>query len=196
MTVVPINDPLEIRASLLHGRGVFARQSIAAGTRLLEYSGERITKEESLRRCEAGNVFIIGLDDAWDIDGAVGENPARYVNHSCAPNCEAVIEEEVTLELASEPPVTPDDLRCEGMNSESRIYIDAVRDIAAGEELTFNYGYDLDNYDEHPCRCGAPTCVGFIVAEEFFPELHRRRQARPDAAPAPTGQDRDRTSTR
>lgn len=196
MTVVPINDQLEIRASPLHGRGVFARQPIAAGTRLLEYSGERITKAESLRRCEAGNVFIIGLDDTWDIDGAVGENPARYINHSCAPNCEAVIEEEVTLELASEPPATPDDLRCEGMNSESRIYIDAVRDIAAGEELTFNYGYDLDNYDEHPCRCGAPTCVGFIVAEEFFPELHRRRQARPDATPAPTAQDRDRTSTR
>lgn len=171
-----INETLEIRESPLHGRGVFARQAIAAGTRLLEYAGERIGKEESLRRCVAGNVYIIGLDEQWDIDGAVGENPARLINHSCEPNCEAVIEEEVTVQVGEEPAERPEDVECEGLTTESRIYIDAVRDISPGEELTFNYGFDLMDYQEHPCRCGKPGCVGYIVAEEFFPELRKRQQ--------------------
>lgn len=171
-----INETLEVRESPLHGRGVFARQAIAAGTRLLEYAGERIGKEESLRRCQAGNVYIIGLDEHWDIDGAVGENPARLINHSCEPNCEAVIEEEVTLQLAADQEPKPGELSCEGMTSESHIYIDAVRDIVPGEEITFNYGFDLADYQEHPCRCGKPDCVGYIVAEEFFPELRKRQK--------------------
>lgn len=184
MLVTPINDSLEVRASALHGRGVFARARIPSGTRLLEYTGEHISKEESLRRCLAGNVFIIGLDDEWDIDGAVGENPARFVNHSCEPNCEAVIEEDIALEVEDETPANAGQLRPTGIASQSRIFIEAIREIAPGEELTFNYGYDLADYREHPCRCGAPSCVGYMVAEEFFPKLRRKEAARQRRAAA------------
>lgn len=117
----------------------------------MEYIGERISKQESLRRCEVNNEYIFALDDRFDLDGDIPENPARYLNHSCAPNCDAELRQ-------------------------GRIWIVARRDVRAGEELTFNYGFDLIDYREHPCRCGAPDCVGYIVAEEFFE--HVRKQNR------------------
>jgi len=137
---------LEFRPSSIHGLGSFAAEPIRVGRLILEYVGEKITKNESLRRCEAGNAFIFELDDEWDIDGGVGWNPARFLNHSCAPNCDAEY-------------------------IEGQIWIVARREISPGEELTFNYGYDWEDYREHPCRCGAPACVGYIVAEEFFSML-------------------------
>jgi SET domain-containing protein len=143
---------LEFRASPIHGLGTFASEPIRAGALLIEYVGERITKTESVRRCEAGNTFIFELDDEWDIDGGVGWNPARFINHSCAPNCDA-----------------------EYINGQ--IWIVARREIAPGEELTFNYGFAMEDHREHPCRCGAPECVGYIVAEEFYPQL---RQGNPE----------------
>ena len=142
---------VEFRSSAIDRRGGFARTGIPAGTRVIEYVGERISKAESLRRCEANNEYIFTLDDEHDLDGNVPWNPARLLNHSCAPNCEAELDE-------------------------GRIWIIALRDIRAGEELTFNYGYDLENYREHPCRCGATECVGFIVAEEYFDHLRRQRE--------------------
>jgi SET domain-containing protein len=134
---------LVIAPSPIHGMGAFASRAIARGARVVEYTGEKISKAESLRRCEAGNWFIFSLDDEFDLDGNIAGNPARWLNHSCAPNCEA--------EFLG-----------------GRIWITASRDIAAGEEITFNYGYTLDEYREHPCRCGAPSCAGWIVAEEYF----------------------------
>ena len=138
---VPNN--LVIRPSPIHGLGGFAARPLARGERVVEYTGEKITKAESLRRCEAGNWFIFSLDDEFDLDGNTAGNPARWLNHSCAPNCEAEF-------------------------LDGRVWITARRDIAAGEEITFNYGYTLDEYREHPCRCGAPGCAGWIVAEEYF----------------------------
>ena len=143
-------DNIVIAPSPIHGLGGFARGPIPAGARVLEYVGEKISKAESARRCEAQNWFVFGLDGEFDLDGNVEWNPARFLNHSCAPNCEAVLEG-------------------------GRIWIIALRDIRAGEEITFNYGYDLEDYGEHPCRCGAPDCVGFIVAEEFFAHLRSNR---------------------
>ena len=140
------------RPSAIHGIGGYAREPLAAGARIIEYVGERIDKRESLRRCEANNPYLFALDDRHDLDGNVSWNPARFLNHSCAPNCEAALEE-------------------------GRIWIVALRPIAAGEELTFNYGYDLEDYRDHPCRCGSPECVGFIVAEAFFDHVRRRRQS-------------------
>jgi hypothetical protein len=127
----------------IHGTGGFAKMNIAAGTRVIEYVGEKITKAESLRRCESNNEYIFSLGDESDLDGNVPGNPARFLNHSCDPNCEA--------ERAGE-----------------HIWIVARRDIRAGEEITFNYGYDLEDYRKHPCRCGAANCAGYIVAAEFF----------------------------
>jgi hypothetical protein len=134
---------ITFRRSAIHGTGGYARKDLTAGTRIIEYVGEKITKSEALVRCEANNEYIFTLDDEFDLDGNVPWNPARFINHSCAPNCEAEVEA-------------------------GRIMIVALRDIPAGEELTFNYGYDLEDYREHPCRCGAEECLGFIVAEEFF----------------------------
>jgi SET domain-containing protein len=138
------------RISQIHGTGGFARADILADTEIVEYVGERISKEESSRRCEANNEYIFDLDDEHDLDGNVEWNPARFINHSCAPNCEAQWDEE-------------------------HIWIVAVRDIKAGEELTFNYGYDLVDYLEHPCRCDAPNCVGYILAEEFHEQIMRAK---------------------
>ena len=134
---------LVFKTSPIHGFGGFAKAGIAKGTRVIEYVGERISKSESLRKCEGNNEFIFSLNDEQDLDGDVAWNPARLLNHSCAPNCEAELQED-------------------------RIWIVATRDIPAGEEITFNYGYDLEDYRDYPCRCGAPNCVGYIVAEEFF----------------------------
>lgn len=141
----------ETKPSCIHGTGLFARADIASATRVIEYIGERISKQESLRRRKKGNFFVFIVTEEFDIDGDVNWNPARFINHSCAPNCEA-------------------------RQEDGRIWIIALRDIQAAEELTFNYGYDLQDYEEHPCACGAPECVGYMVAQEHFEDVRRKRQ--------------------
>jgi SET domain-containing protein len=150
----PDGERLSFRPSPIHGLGGFANHGLPRGARVVEYIGEKITKAESLRRCEEGNTFIFALDDEFDLDGNNEQNPARWLNHSCAPNCEAEF-------------------------SGGRIWITARRDIAAGEEITFNYGYTLEEYREHPCRCGAPECVGYILAEEFFDHVKKNLRISP-----------------
>ena len=140
---------LRFEASSIDGTGAFAGREIPKGTRVIEYLGALIDKAESLRRCVANNEYIFCLNDTTDLDGNVEWNPARFINHSCAPNCDAEQEND-------------------------RIWIVAARDIRAGEEVTFNYGFDLADYKDYPCRCGAPNCVGFIVAEEFFEHVRAR----------------------
>src|SRR6266571_6617859 len=142
--MIPKQDLVFAKESPIHGRGLFARFDIAAETRIIEYVGEKITKQESLRRCQANNECIFALDNETDLDGNLEWNLARLINHHCEPNTEAQL-------------------------IERKIWIVATRNICAGEEITFNYGYDLDSYREHPCHCGAKSCVGCIVAEVFFP---------------------------
>lgn len=162
--VLPAADTALIcfRESAIHGTGGFAKTDIAAGMRVAEYTGERITKDESLRRCAAGNEFIFALSDEWDLDGSVSWNQARFLNHSCEPNCETE--------------------RVGG-----RIWVIAARDIRAGEELTFNYGYSLEDYREHECRCGATGCVGYMLAPEFHEHVKWQsglaRETDPEALP-------------
>jgi len=134
------------RNSPIHGRGGFATKKIRQGSRVIEYVGERIGKDESLRRCEQNNEFIFSLNDSQDLDGNVPWNPARFINHSCTPNCEATLDED-------------------------RIWLCALRDVEPGEEITFNYGFDLVDYKDYPCHCGSSNCVRYIVAEEFFPHV-------------------------
>lgn len=150
---------IEVRKSGIHNRGVFAIKNIPAGTEIIEYVGEKITKRESDIRGEQvlkrskddltkGAVYIFELNKRYDIDGNVAWNTAGIINHSCDPNCEAV-------------------------NIGGHIWVCARRDIIKGEELTYNYGYSLDNWWEHPCRCGSANCVGYILAEEYWPDLKR-----------------------
>jgi SET domain-containing protein len=145
---VPDRAWVRVRRSRIEGRGLFARRLIPEGTRILEYVGDKITKAEGLRREEArvrrqrsgadDRVYIFDLNKRYDLDGDVPHNIARLINHSCAPNCQAE-------------------------NIRGRIWIVALRDIAPGEELSFDYGYPYSEWRLHPCRCGAPECVGYIV---------------------------------
>jgi uncharacterized protein len=138
-----ISELLDLRISGIDGRGMFARMEICGGDRIIEYTGQRISKEESMRHCSEGNNYVFHINEEFDLDGSIETNLARFINHSCAPNAEAVLEDD-------------------------RIWIVALRNIAPGEEITFNYGYDLDDYRAHPCRCGALNCVGYILAEEYW----------------------------
>ena len=163
--VICETELIQFRHSRIHGTGGYARKAISAGTRVIEYVGERITKAESLVQCEADNVYIFTLDEEFDINGNVDWNPARFLNHGCAPNCETELDE-------------------------GRVWVLALRDIQTGEELTFNYGYGLEEYADNPCRCGAPACVGFIVAEEFFDQVRSQVGGGPasgSSVAAPTG---------
>lgn len=149
----------KIRKSKVHGNGVFASADIPEGTRILEYLGEKITKKESDRRGWAqfekaqktgdAAVYLFILNKRHDIDGNVSWNDARLINHTCEPNCEAQV-------------------------IRGKIWIIALRDIPKGEELGFNYGFDLENYEDHPCRCGRPSCVGFIAGEDYWGKLKRK----------------------
>ena len=131
-----------VLSSPIEGRGAFAMRPFEPGDRIVEYGGERISKADSLRRCEAGHAFIFALDAEWDLDGDQPDNPARFFNHCCSPNCEARLDRGI-------------------------IWLIALRCIRPGEELTFDYGYDLTDYRQYRCHCGAPACCGFIVAEHL-----------------------------
>jgi hypothetical protein len=141
---------LVVRESGVHGKGVFAAVPLKAGERLLEYKGERISWKEALRRhphnpADPNHTFYFALEDGRVIDGKVNGNSARWINHSCAPNCEA---EEV----------------------DGRVFIHALRDIAADEELFYDYGLVIDARqtkklkEEYACRCGARKCRGTMLA--------------------------------
>ncbi|MGE9294882.1 MAG: SET domain-containing protein [Puniceicoccales bacterium] len=141
----------ELRQSSIHQQGMFARVDIKEGEQIIEYIGERISKDESTRRCleweekarkkGVGLVYVFDLNEEFDLDGNVDDNPAKYINHSCDENCEAV-------------------------NEEDRIYIYAKKDIPEGAELSFDYGYELEHFIDHPCKCGSDNCVGYIVAKD------------------------------
>lgn len=147
-----------VKRSSIHNRGIFAKHDIPNDSPIIEYIGEKITKAESTRRGDAlmekskktggAAVYVFTLNKRYDIDGGKGRNPARYINHSCAPNCEAYI-------------------------IRGRIWIYSLREIKAGEELTYNYGFDADTWDDHPCRCGSERCIGYIVEEKQWPKLLR-----------------------
>jgi uncharacterized protein len=154
----PVNAFCEIRFSRIHGRGIFARRPLRQGVKLLEYRGELIGKEESNRRGLAlfeqaketggASVYIFDLNETHDLDGNKSWNPARLINHSCAPNAEMV-------------------------DDEGRLYLYTLRKVRRGEEITFDYGYDVAHFMDHPCRCGKPGCVGYIVARSQWKRLQK-----------------------
>jgi len=152
-----ISEYAVVRNSKIHNKGVFAKKEIPKGTRIIEYVGEKITKAESERRAQIqleksenhtvdGGVYIFELNKKYDIDGKVLWNPAQYINHSCNPNCEVEI-------------------------IKGKIWVISLREIKKDEELSYNYGYDLSEYKEHPCVCGSKNCVGYIIAEEHWKKI-------------------------
>jgi SET domain-containing protein len=145
-------QPFELRKSDIQGRGAFATRQIRRGQRIAEYTGEHIDNDEADRRYDdekmkRHHTFLFIVNDDEVIDAAVGGNDSRFINHSCDPNCEAVVEGK-------------------------RIFIYALRTIRPGEELAYDYQYERtkDHTDEdeqfYKCRCGAPDCRGSILAPE------------------------------
>ncbi len=143
---------IEARNSKIHGRGVYAVAPIKKGTRVLEYLGDRISHAEADRRYEKkgdddGHTFLFIASSRTVIDAGVGGNDARFINHSCNPNCETVIEG-------------------------SRVFIDAIRDIKPGEELGYDYQLTWESTDDpaelalYACRCGAKRCRGTMLDRE------------------------------
>ena len=141
-----------VRRSHIHGRGVFALSDIPKGTRLMEYVGERISHKEADRRYaveheHSPHTMLFSVDDKTVIDATRWGNSARFINHSCAPNCEAVEEE-------------------------GRIFIDTTRRIPAGGELTYDYNLVLEERHTpavkraHACFCGARTCRGTLLGSK------------------------------
>lgn len=139
----------KVRRSRVHGRGVFASKPIRKGTRIIEYVGERVSHAEADRRYDDRNpydshTFLFIADRHTVIDAGVGGNEARFINHSCDPNCESIIEK-------------------------GHVFIEALRDIAAGEELSYDYQIvrekdDPPDVDEiFACHCGAASCRGTML---------------------------------
>lgn len=150
------SQPFELRASAIQGKGAFATQPISKDTRIIEYLGERISQEEADARYDDSamsrhHTFLFSVDDDIVIDAGREGNDARFINHSCNPNCQAFLEKK-------------------------RIFIYALRDIAVGEELSYDYGYErvegMDAEDErlYVCRCGAANCRGTILAPPAEPK--------------------------
>lgn len=157
---------VRVKKSAIQGRGVFATRDIAKGTRIIEYRGERITHEEANERYDDAEMrrhhtFLFTVNDKVVIDAGGWGNEAKYINHSCAPNCEARV-------------------------VRGRVFIYARRAILAGAELLYDYWYTVDDgyTDEelrglYPCRCGAKRCRGTIAAPRKKPR--RKRAATPEA---------------
>jgi uncharacterized protein len=134
---------VRVGTSSITGQGLFAGQDIKQSTKIIRYIGKKITHEESDRRLAAGNVYIFGLDERYAIDGCTPKNTARFVNHSCDPNCH-------TEQFGN------------------TIWIVALRDIQGGEELTHNYGYGIDDEPAEPCHCGTKNCCGSILGPQYW----------------------------
>lgn len=142
----------EVRPSSIQGLGAFATVSIPAGVRLIEYTGERLTPAQAEARYPDGeddrhHTYLFAIDDDIVLDAAVNGNEARFINHSCDPNCDAVVED-------------------------GRIWIETIRDVAPGEELAYDYAYALEQRHtpaakrRYPCVCGSAKCRGTILARK------------------------------
>ena len=148
----------EVRNSKVHGYGVFATKRIEKNTKVIEYIGDKVTKSEGDRRSSVrikkyinsplkGSVYIFELNKRYDIDGLVNRNKARFINHSCYPNCEVDI-------------------------INNKIWISSIKRIKSGQELTYDYGYafDKDDYKDHICKCDSKKCIGYIISSDNWPK--------------------------
>ncbi len=175
---------IEVRNSRVHGLGVFALKRIRKGTRVIEYLGERISHQEADRRYDLkeandNHTFLFIVDGRTVIDAGVDGNAARFINHTCGPNCESVTQDR-------------------------RVFIEAIRTIEPGEELAYDYRIEWDPQDPpdidsiFACRCGSPECRGTMLWPG--PEERGKKQAaakprRKQAARKGNGQGRQAQKT-
>tara|TARA_X000001036_G_C20545570_1_gene752169 strand:- start:172 stop:687 length:516 start_codon:yes stop_codon:yes gene_type:complete len=149
------------KKSKVHGIGIIATQNIKKNTKIIQYIGEKVNKKEGDRRSAArikkflkqkneGSVYVFELNSRFDIDGSPLYNKARYINHSCLPNCEVDI-------------------------IDNEIWIIAIKNIKKGNELSYDYGYPFDKEDftDHICKCGSKNCIGFIISQDDWPKYNK-----------------------
>lgn len=146
-----MSPPFEIRPSPIQGMGAFATEHIDAEIRFIEYAGERLTPAEAEARYpddgDRHHTYLFAIDDDVVVDAAVNGNEARFLNHSCDPNCDVVVDKQ-------------------------RLWIETLRAIEPGEELTYDYAYVLPERHtpaakrRYPCHCGAANCRGTILAKK------------------------------
>lgn len=146
-------DFIRVGHSRIEGTGVFAKRKIPRGTRIIEYTGDRVPIDAVYHEVTEGEpprIYAFALNETTAINGTRNGNEARFFNHSCGPNCEAYVFDE-------------------------RVYLYAMRDIRRGEELTFDYQLGpvdrteptRNDKGEYSCRCGAPHCRGSLIAHPF-----------------------------
>jgi hypothetical protein len=150
----PTNPPLRtfVRRSPIHGRGVFAKVDIPKGERVIEYKARKITWAQADRwyaddESKPSHTFLFTLDDKYVLDGNKDANSARWINHSCSPNCESDI-------------------------VDGRIWIESIRNIKAGDELFYDYNITLETPHtpaekrRWSCRCGSKNCRGTLLGKK------------------------------
>jgi len=150
-----------LNKSKIHGTGVISSENIKKNTKIIQYIGDKISKKEGdirsalrikkyLNKKNEGSVYIFELNKKYDIDGSPIYNKARYINHSCNPNCEVDI-------------------------IKNEIWISSIKKINKGEELNYDYGYpfDEDDYNDHVCKCGSIKCVGYIISRDDWPKYNK-----------------------
>lgn len=152
-----------VRRSAVHGRGVFAAQFLRPGEHIFEYKGEVITWQSAIRRYEHrdddGHTFLFGLSDGMVIDGGCGGNSARWLNHACAPNCEAI-------------------------EMDGRVFVNAVRDILTGEELLIDYALQVDESTNASRSCRLPLLLRRVRLSRHHAQPHVSFAARNYTRPA------------
>ena len=144
----------KVKKSKVHGYGIIASENIDKNTKIIQYIGEKVTKKEGDKRSairirkyinkkNEGSVYIFELNKKYDIDGSPLYNKARYINHSCRPNCEVDI-------------------------IKNEIWVISIKNIKKGDELNYDYGYpfDKDDYSDHICKCGSKSCIGYIISKD------------------------------
>ena len=142
------NKYLNFQESSIHNVGAYAKCDIRKGTRIIEYIGRPLTKKKAAKEMVDGNGYIFTINKHFDIDGSVEWNPARFINHGCIANAESDV-------------------------MEDRVWISAIKKIKKGEEVVYNYNYDLEDAFDNPCNCGAKECVGYMVDDEYWPKLKK-----------------------
>ena len=148
----------QVKKSKIHGTGIVASEDIKKGIKVIQYLGEKISKKEGDKRSEErikkylkkkneGSVYVFELNKKYDIDGSPLYNKARFINHSCDPNCE--------VEIIS-----------------NEIWIVSIKKIKKGVELNYDYGYPFnkDDYTDHNCKCESKNCIGYIISQDDWPK--------------------------
>ena len=151
----------KLKKSKIHGKGIFATQYIKKNTKIIQYIGKKVTRAEGNLRSEKrlkkflnseedGSVYIFELNSKFDIDGSYLYNKARYINHSCDPNCEVDIKND-------------------------EIWISSIKNIKKGDELSYDYGFEFDEDDfmDHKCKCGSKKCIGFVISSDDWKKYKR-----------------------